>query len=359
MFKRFFTLAYHAVWYLPLILFRRATFSDLIASMGVFYIKLAQMMSTRPDLFPSELILSLRDLQDKVPPTLNLGDCLASGSIAEVYDLGDRVVKVKRQNVDRYIEVDYQLTTSCVKMKPVQWLIGHIWGEAMLEGLNKILGLIRSTISQHLDFKREASTMNRFRELLSDNHRVVIPEIYQSNDNSIIMEKINGVHLDQVPSEERYEILDSFLRLVHEMIFTHHLVHGDLHEGNFLIDNGKIGLLDFGLAHEVTSEQTTLLEIFLEAISRPCPEDLKIMASLMYQKEESSGYEDFKNDIICLFQSEKESLYSFLNQLAAIFKRHQVDFEESLLTPILLMVTAEGISKKHGGPDFLSVIHSI
>lgn len=344
MWWRLFLLLLHVIWYLPLLVFGQATVSDLVASAGVLYIKLAQMITTRPDLFPMGLIERLSTLRDQVPPSLKVAPCLASGSIAEVYDLGDRVVKLKRRQVDRYLEEDYQILLSGLQIN--RQLISWIWGPSMLEGLTRTLKLVRSTIPQHLDFPREAEMTRRIRELLKG--RAIVPQVYRSGDDYISMEKMTGRPLEESP-----ELLADFLRLVHDLIMTHRLVHGDLHEGNLLVQNGQIVLLDFGLVQEISSEQVTLLKIFLEALIRPSLQEIELMVGLMYQQDDGL---EFKDQILALFQGPKESLYAVLCQLVTIFKQHQVDFEESLLTPLLSMVMAESISRKHRGPDFLSIL---
>ena len=81
-----------------------------VANMGPFYIKIAQIVTTRPDLFPAWLVRSLRPLQDQVKPEFIQdvdGQLLASGSIAQVYLVGnEQILKHKRPNIDQRIKHD-------------------------------------------------------------------------------------------------------------------------------------------------------------------------------------------------------------------------------------------------------------
>lgn len=358
MFCRLLIIWWHLLWYIPLIVLQRATLTDLIASLGVFYIKLAQMISTRPDLFPINLILSLQDLQDRVPPTLNLGCCLASGSIAEVYDRGSEVIKIRRPNVDQFVRVDYQIMMRLLQFRLVRSLISALWGPTILEGLVQILSLIESTIKQHLDFENEARNQIRLRNCFIDDPRVIIPTVHQSTKDTIIMEKLNGHRLDQVPPPCRQLAMSSFLKLIYEMIFRDRFVHGDLHEGNILLIGQKIGLLDFGLVHELKLSQVNLIRVLFAGLLFPTPGNIEIVAVLMYlgRTKESSPYREFKMKLTQLLSKPHLELYLVLEDLITLFRQEKIEIEESLITPLLLMATAERISKKHSGPSFLEII---
>ncbi|MDO8632309.1 MAG: AarF/ABC1/UbiB kinase family protein [Phycisphaerales bacterium] len=190
--------------------------------LGPTFIKLGQMLSTRPDLLPAEVIEQLRALQDKVPPfdtptamqTIErelgrpVGECFewigetpfASASIGQVYRarLMDKrkevVVKVRRPDIDGVIALDMQL---------LRWLaqsLESLMPEARIYRPATIVAEFEETITRELDYINEASTTARFGKAFADDEGLRIPKVYWefTGPGVLTLEALPGRNLDSL-----------------------------------------------------------------------------------------------------------------------------------------------------------------
>ncbi len=189
--------------------------------LGPTFIKLGQMLSTRPDLLQAEVIDQLRTLQDKVPPfdtstamrsiARELGrstiDCFewiddtpfASASIGQVYRarlVGGKkevVVKVRRPDIDQIIELDMQL---------LRWLaqsLESLMPESRIYRPAAIVAEFEETIKRELDYVNEASATARFAKAFADDAGIHIPKVYWefTGPGVLTLEALPGRNLDQ------------------------------------------------------------------------------------------------------------------------------------------------------------------
>ena len=319
-------------WYTPLILLGYKTLPDLVTSLGTFYVKLAQIATTRPDILSVALIGRLAPLQDRVPPpvTGRVGGphLIASGSIAEVYELpGGRVMKVKRIGIDSEIE-----RGTAVLLCLFQWLPTR---SRWVHNVGRLVNLVRVQLPQHLDFEQEVANQIRMGQLLGG-----VPKIHSYTSDMIIMDKIEGVSLAASPVKE--VAVSNLLNLVFDMLFVHRVYHGDLHEGNILVGvDGKISLLDFAIVLEVSDFQIQhLTNFFLWCLSRNHCQLCRSMAGFQSHK--------FESEMKSVFDTyEFTEMYQFLNRVIQVCLDNAVELEMSLLSPIMFMIQAEGIAKKY------------
>ena len=190
--------------------------------LGPTFIKLGQMLSTRPDLLPAEVIEQLRTLQDRVPPfdtpaamqTIErelgrpVGECFewigetpfASASIGQVYRarLKDKqkevVVKVRRPDIDGVIALDMQL---------LKWLaqsLESLMPESRIYRPATIVAEFEETITRELDYINEASTTARFGKAFADDEGLRIPKVYWefTGPGVLTLEALPGRNLDSV-----------------------------------------------------------------------------------------------------------------------------------------------------------------
>ncbi len=268
--------------------------------LGPTFIKLGQMLSTRPDLLPTEVIEHLRLLQDKVPPfdtstamqaiEQELGkpihECfewideapLASASIGQVYRarlIGKNknvVVKVRRPDIDQIIELDMQL---------LRWLaqsLESLMPESRIYRPTAIVAEFAETMTRELDYIHEASATARFGDALADDAGVRIPKVFWelTSPRVLTLEALPGANLesmiegsDRDAPEVRIDrplaarrLADCFLR----QVFDIGLFHADPHPGNILIEApATIGLIDFGQTGTITDEWMTQLVVIVYA----------------------------------------------------------------------------------------------
>lgn len=353
-------------FYFPLILLNLRQISDLVSCLGIFYIKVAQIITTRPDIFGNRLVEYFRKLQDQVPRSQVVPKIkeliidenpIACGSIAEVYNctfesslVGEFVVKVKRQHINDYLDLDKDIINFMMNTMLYKYIISYFWNIGMVEHSKNIMNLIYNTIDKHLDFPQEVINIKRMKQIFSKG-KVNIPQVYENHcsENHIIMEKIVGVHLSQIGVNEIDNYLNIFLNAVYDMIFIHNIIHGDLHEGNILATADGIVFIDLGIIHEIDPEKLFLILEFFASLHLLNADRL---SQHMYinSTDKTNPYDVFRKDIDQLMQNydnTNPNLYEFLTSLINICYSNNLNIEESLLYPFLILIEADGISRKY------------
>ncbi len=246
------------------------------AELGPSFIKLAQLLSSRPDLITDKYANEFKKLQDEVPPypfedakkiiEEDLGlpinkifryierSSIAAASIAQVYNAilsdGSRVVvKVQRPDIKEIIETDINI------MKIIAGLMVRYITEAEFFNPVGIVEEFSKTIIKEMSFLEETRNIERFRRNFKDFKTIKIPEVYANfvSDRVIVMEKIEGIRIDNIKSIERMgldrkELARICERIYFKMVFEDGFFHADPHPGNiFAMQDGRIGIVDYGI----------------------------------------------------------------------------------------------------------------
>lgn len=250
----------------------RMAFEEL----GPTYIKLGQILSTRPDLVPMEYIEELSKLQDKIPafpfaqvreavraefgmPPEDLFDSLeeepfASASIGQVHRAvlkdGEAVaVKFQRPGIQKIIEVDLEI------MLHLATLAEHHIEELSFHRPVKIVEEFARTLEKEIDYQNEATNMERIARHFLDDPHVYIPKVFRETTTTRVLttEFIEGIKISDIESLEAAGLDRTILTargadLVLKQIFVHGFFHADPHPGNiFVLPDNVICLLDFGM----------------------------------------------------------------------------------------------------------------
>jgi ubiquinone biosynthesis protein len=267
---------------------------EMLDELGPTFVKFGQLLSTRPDVVPPDIVFELRSLQDDVRPfpfaqireviQADLGLTLeqaflrfdeqpiAAASIGQVHRAmlpnGDEVaVKVQRPNAPRQIESDLALLYQAARMiKERVRALDFIDAQALVDEFAR-------SIRQELDYKLEARHAETFRRNFADSDRVVVPKVYwdYSTARILTLEFVDGVQLADLDYavtslEERRQLAYLVTQTWMEMIFEHGFFHGDPHPANVLVLGDRIGLVDFGLAGKLTEEDMArLTRLFIDA----------------------------------------------------------------------------------------------
>lgn len=265
---------------------------------GGMFVKLGQLLVTRPDLLPPEALAELGLLHADVPPipdtqvrALVLEETgrpvnevfsditwepLGSASIGQAHaarliDGREVVVKVRRPGLEEQVDTDLAI---------VRWLAGIAerrtgWGKAY--NVRDLASEFSNTLRAELHFSGEARHATDMAEACAEDPLIQIPAIIESltTDRMLVMDRLFGIPLakphDVTGSpEDRRRLADALCRSQVGAMLRGRRFHGDPHPGNVLVlDNGSLGLVDFGITgrldrYERTAVFETLLSMRLE-----------------------------------------------------------------------------------------------
>ena len=255
----------------------------VVVSLGPPLVKLSQVVSSSPGLFPAPIANELRELLDSAPPEpwdemrkmveKGLGgpveqffasfetEPLAAASIAQVHgatlhDGTQVVVKVRRPGVEKQFRRDLRL------LRVTAILAAKLSKSARVVNPVGIVDDVVTTLGKELDFGIEAASMERFAanvKAFGSNDSIRVPAVHHElcGHGVLTMERIDGIKVDDLPSLvatgfDLFELLRSGVRAWIEAACEHGFFHGDVHAGNLMVDrNGKVVFLDFGIMGEL------------------------------------------------------------------------------------------------------------
>lgn len=255
----------------------------VMEELGPTYIKLGQVLSTRPDLIPIEICEELGKLQDsapsvpyekiyasfidqfgKTPDELFLSfdrNPIGAASIAQVHtaqlDNGTEViVKVLRPNIEKTIASDLNL------LRQLADLIHRHITTARIYDFPGVVDQFSRTIRFELDLNVEARNIAKFRKNFKKKKHVYIPKVFHEFSSRKIMtlERLHGQRLNKFivheqSKERRHAIAYRGSQAVLSMIFIDGLFHADPHPGNvFVLDHEKVGFIDFGMIGRLNTD---------------------------------------------------------------------------------------------------------
>jgi ubiquinone biosynthesis protein len=342
--------------------------------LGACFVKLGQVMSSRPDLFEPEMIAELRLLQDKLPPFAfaevrraveeQLKQPLASvfkeldqepvaaASVAQVHRArlsnGDEVaVKVLRPNVRAQVERDGSLLMFFAKLLALHPTIRLSDPEGFTREF--VDGLSRQT-----DLRVEAENYALFRANFASEARVTFPRVLPelSGERVLVMEFVRGTKLDALGPGSHEQIAKALREATMKMAFVDGFMHADMHPGNMVLrDDGVIVLFDVGLA---TKLQPRTLEIFVDlvkCVAMGSPDDMmthlrrfglysgEVDWDAMRKDLEDFGLKFRKQDVAQLDYGELSSA------MLALGRKYHVHPLPELALVLVGTITAQGIGK--------------
>jgi len=251
---------------------------DTLLTLGPTFIKLGQILSTRPDVLPTEYIEVLSSLQDDVPPApwaesrLVIEDEL--GPVEEVFDEFDTepisgaslgqvyvatydgqevAVKVRRPGIEELVEADLRI---------IKWslpLLSRFVGQGQAFSLDNLAEEFDKTIHQEMDYSREQRVLREIRANFEDSERIVIPEpvAAASGPRVLTMEYLPGTKISDTAALDamgidRTELATTLQRAYLQMIAEDGVFHADPHPGNLSVTpEGQIIFYDFGMSGRV------------------------------------------------------------------------------------------------------------
>jgi ubiquinone biosynthesis protein len=352
---------------------------ELFRHLGATYIKVGQIMSTRPDLVPEHITNALAHLQDDVGPfpfeaverTIreDLGrpieaiftqfsvKPIASASVAQVHKarLPDgRIVAVKVRRPDVLEICAFDLAV----MKWVAHILGKLPSLAAVSPESSIEQFARAVYAQ-LDFRVEARNNARFRENFKNDPDVVFPEVFEefSSERILCMSHIDGSKILDAhhrPSDPK-RIARIGLRALMKMIFEDGFVHADLHPGNiFVLEDQRIAIVDLGLVGELDPpHRATFSRFFAAWASR----DADTMAHLLYSlavspASEEDAYQRFRAALVDFMRRTWSQRMSevhpgkLLLDMLGLLRRHRIRMAPAFTIVNIAIAVTEGIGRQ-------------
>jgi len=349
----------------------------VLQDLGPTFIKLGQILSTRPDLIPVDFAEEFKTLQDNVPQfsfeearsqiEKELGlpleeifakfnkEPIGTASIGQVYTAelrtGEKVVvKVQRPNVRQIIESDIDLLYFFAR-----------WGEKQIPDLRLIepVGIVsefEKAIQNELNYYTELRNAIRFAEAFKYNDEVIIPKVYKeySSKKIFTMEKINGVKITEAENIgcDRKYLAQVALKAVLYMVFEQGFFHADPHPGNiFALKGNKIAFLDFGMVGRLDQEMRDKIADLVIALGTRDADAVAKSIYLLGIREKKINFSKFKREVTEVLDKviglplNEISFSEILQDLVEGAKRNQIKIPSDFTLMGKAILTIEGIGR--------------
>jgi ubiquinone biosynthesis protein len=359
---------------------RAARARMVLEELGPTFLKMGQILSTRPDLLPVEFIQELSKLQDDVPSFpysevvavietelqqpldqifLSFEERpLAAASIGQVHraqllDGTHVVVKVQRPDIKRTIEVDLEIMLHLASL-----MERHLDGwdvqrpTRIVEEFSRILG-------KELDYTLEAAYTERFARQFEGDSDVYVPQIYREVTTSrmLTMEYIRGIKptaMERLVEEglNQKKIAQKGLNLILKQIFVHGFFHADPHPGNiFVLPDNVICYIDFGMMGRLDLDaREHFADLIMSIVHRNENEAVVALLSLTLSEEEHD-YPALEKDVAefmdqhCYRPLKDVDLGALLQNLLDVATLHRLGIPPDLFLLIKALSTVEGLGR--------------
>jgi ubiquinone biosynthesis protein len=295
----------------------------MLDELGPTFVKFGQLLSTRPDIVPPDIVFELKGLQDQVRsfPTeeargvieeeleLTLEQLfaefeeqpVAAASIGQVHRAvlpngREVVVKVQRPGAPRQIEADLELMYQLARLARER-----VRALEFIDTVAVVDEFARS-IRQELDYRSEARNAEQFHRNFAGHPHVRVPRVYWSYSRSrvLTLERLEGVHVRDVDLaaytlEDRRRLAYRIAEAWMAMIFRHGFFHADPHPSNIMVleRSDQIGLIDFGTAGQLAPDDSSKLTgLFIDAVNQNIEALPRRLASLgvRYPKDKEEEF---------------------------------------------------------------------
>ena len=353
--------------------------ANLFECLGTTFVKIGQILSSRPDLIPAATIRELTRLQDSLTPfsekavrkalVESLGcdwehsfdsfdfSPISSASVAQVHRAtlrsGESVaVKIRRPDIDLLVKADVGI------LNRLSSIVGALPGMQLIP-LKSLIMELSMLLEEQLDFQKEVANLETFAHNFAGNRLVVIPRSYPAlcTKSIITLQYIEGLvklsDLDASSLAIRRSALVG-LRALYQMVFDDGIIHADMHPGNvFFREDGSVVLLDFGfVAHLQGDIFQDFRDFFLGLVAnngRRCAGVLMKNATYRGGRFSQPRFEKAMVSLISQHASKSASEFEVTHFAVDLFKlQWQEDIRGStaFTTTIVSFLVFEGIVKQ-------------
>ncbi|MCE9604959.1 MAG: AarF/ABC1/UbiB kinase family protein [Planctomycetia bacterium] len=351
----------------------------MLVELGPTYVKLGQVMSTRPDLVPQDWVDEFKKLQNKVPG-VDYGviekmleeefpgrrkrlfrsfqhQPVAAGSMAQIHRArlrdGTRIVlKFLRPGIREVIAVDMEILQALAELVEAHFAnLGYSPTEIVRE--------FAKELQRETDMMQEGRSTERLRSLFADDLEVMFPAVYweATTHNVLAIEEIDGLVLadlgsDRLSPDDRRTLVKNGARAVFRQCLEFGFFHADPHPGNLMaLPNGRIAFIDCGMTGEIDVRTSRQLA---DLVSGVVAGDLdRVIAAagaiteMDYEKMEDRALRADVNAIVSAFRGtplERLNLGKVLQDFFASLRTHRVRCPADIILLIKALTTIESIA---------------
>lgn len=359
--------------------------------LGPTFVKLGQILSTRPDLLPREYIEEFRKLQDNVPAipvdaicaqiqrelgvpleTLfaEFSPCpIAAASIAQVHrgrlQSGEEVVvKVRRPGIDQVIATDLDILAGLAYLLHQHVPASHVYDP---------LGIVREfrrILAREMDFSREGRTIDRFGVNFRDDPTVHVPRVFweHTGETVLTMEYVDGIKISDVQRlTARGADLKAIARngadAILKQVLIHGFFHGDPHPGNvYILEGNTVCFLDYGMVGRIDEDlRYQLVDLIAAILDRDVD---RVLGSLLFSGTLAEEIEtrqlrrDLAEFIDDYYELPLQDINAgrLLTEFIDILTTYHIRFPSDLMLLAKALVTIEGIGRQLD-PEFNMISH--
>jgi ubiquinone biosynthesis protein len=353
----------------------RMAFEEL----GPTYIKLGQVLSTRPDLVPVDFSNELSKLQDNVPsfafsaakriietefgsPLEELFDFFdeapfASASIGQVHKAGLKdgetvAVKVQRPSIKKIIEVDLEI------MLHLAMLVERNIIEIALYRPVKIIEEFARTLEKEIDYTIEATSMERFARHFLNDPAIYIPKVFRdmTTEHVLTMELVDGIKVSEIDrldeaGLDRKTITVRGANFYLKQVFDFGFFHADPHPGNiFILPDNVICLLDFGMTGSVDRQTRENFVDFIDSVAHRHEAKATQVLLKLTSWDDEPDIRQLERDVTDfmgqhLYKPLKNiEVGKLLSHLLNLISRHRLMIAPDIFLMMKTMATIEGVA---------------
>lgn len=274
-----------------------AEFKQTIIDLGASFIKLAQVLATRADFFPTEYLVELRELHDEIPPMSQEEldtvwkrafkhdpfekferKPLASASIGQVHEAillsGEKVaVKFRREGIESRVKADILI------LKFFNFFFQPLFSPYTKHSVESVISEFSTMLLKEVSLHHEMYNLITFADIY-EHSDVKFPIPYQEycTDDALVMSFMEGTRFDDLETLRKKDLdfkqlMEKLVQFYTEQILVEGYFHADPHPGNLLVDDaGNLVLLDFGMIKKLSSHaRLATIDLVLSANSRNYP----------------------------------------------------------------------------------------
>lgn len=361
-----------------------------IQELGPTFIKLGQLLATRPDIFPPTWIAEFAKLQDHVPsvpyealapemekalgrppeavfkefnPVPIAAASIAQVHLAKLHDGTPVVLKVRRPNVEASIEADLRLLSHLGRVLESEFQ------QVKRFQLGKIIGQFSKSLRRELDLALEGRNTERFTKNFEQEPNIQFAKIYweYSSESILVMDYIHGIPGNNLEAAREAQLDLPLLAkrgadAVLKMVLIDGFFHADPHPGNiFYLPENRLAIIDCGMVGRITVERRNEIADLLSALVSRDVESLRdILISWAGDVEidEEKLCADV-DEFICNYDNAPMRQIRFsavLNELTTIMRENRLAVPPDLTMLFKALITLEGLGRQLD-PDFQIVKH--